>query len=586
MRFVLIITISLCFVLKVYSQSQMEVFSLNRDSAIFYTNGEKSLPYSFELLRLANEMGSDSCKAVAFQELAFDYRNLASFSNALKYAYKAAEIYEKYEQSGSLGMMYNVIGTIYLHLTNYKKAQEFFYKSIQAHKNYHYKPLLVDDYSNLGEAYRLTQQYDSALNQFSKAHQLGESIEVDSSRMALVHCNLGLTYHALNKNNLSDSLLNLAFEYYKKQNEFYPICVSFYELAKSSFESGLVNKAQQHALQALQLALDNQYNKEERDVYQLLSKIAQHEKEYFKAFNYLHKYQQLKDSLVNEKVISQMGELRIEFEVEQKQKEVDFFKTLSKTRTNLALALTFGLSIIVILLLFLFRANQKRKAANALLIEQNHELDQKNHIINESLIEKEMLMKEIHHRVKNNLQIISSIISLQRMRISNEEVSQIFDEMQRRILAISSIHQKLYQSESVSTISMKDYLEEVVDSIHMAFNNDSLNATYEIAIQNVKLNIDAAVSLGLITNELTTNAYKYAFKPNNNNQILVSLRKLPGETILIIRDNGPGMEEGVDIANSDSLGLRMVTLLTRQLKGKMEIKNDHGLLFHFTFPKL
>jgi two-component sensor histidine kinase len=172
------------------------------------------------------------------------------------------------------------------------------------------------------------------------------------------------------------------------------------------------------------------------------------------------------------------------------------------------------------------------------------------------------------------------------MQIDNADTQEVFNEMQRRILAISSIHQKLYSGDSVSLINMKDYLGEVVESIHMAFNNNKIDVGYEIAIQNVKLDIDAAVSIGLIVNELTTNAYKYAFKPNRENMLVLTLIQNKQNNIeLTFKDNGNGMQKNFDIEATESLGLRMVNLLTRQQKGTLEYKNDNGAMFSILFRK-
>ncbi|HCC31580.1 MAG TPA: hypothetical protein DEQ03_16255 [Marinilabiliales bacterium] len=194
------------------------------------------------------------------------------------------------------------------------------------------------------------------------------------------------------------------------------------------------------------------------------------------------------------------------------------------------------------------------------------------------------MLKEIHHRVKNNLQIISSIINLQSMRIKDKATQEIFEEMQRRILAISSIHQKLYQSDSVTSINMKDYLSEVVDSIHIAFNNPQLNVKYEIMIQQIVMDIDSAVSMGLMVNELATNAYKYAFKPAQNNQFLVKLENPePEKYQLTVKDNGLGLPTDFSLTKANSLGLRMVSLLTRQLKGNIRFYNQDGAVFEVVF---
>ncbi len=573
--------------LSTMGQNDLEKYILYMDSAIAETNGEKSLPYSFAMLKLARKLNVDTLISDSYFELSHDYRRLGNYTEALNYAIMASEYHEQLasdlSSSYTLGLTYTLIGNNYFSLGNQAKSIEYYRKAVTAHKQCNYKSLLGDALTGIGEIFRLNNGFDSAFYYFSLADSVYKTIKVDSSRQALSNCNMGLVLMAQNKTLQADSLLQLSFDYYIAEGNYYPVCISYYEIAKKAFADNDMEKAVEYSKWAIDMALENNITEYARDIYLLLSEIAKHKKDFEQAHYNLVKYHQYQDSLVNDKVLSQMAEMRAEFEIGRKQTEVDYFKDISKARTNLLYVFSIALVLIFALALFLYRVNNKRKEANNLLLEYNEELTQKNDIIHIALQDKDVLMKEIHHRVKNNLQIISSIISLQNMRITDEKVQGVFSEMQRRILAISSIHQKLYQSESVSQINMKEYLEEVVDSIHTAFNNDDLNVIYEILVQNVNLSIDSAVSIGLIVNELTTNSYKYAFKPSKSNHLVIGLSTSKDGCTLLVRDNGMGIPKDIDILQSNSLGLRMVNLLARQLKGSVNIESDNGAIFSIFF---
>ncbi len=581
----ILISLFVCFSPFLKGQNTIDMFNLYKDSAIIETNGEKSLPFSLTMLKIARELNIDSLLTSSYIELSHDYRRLGNYTEALNYAILASKYYERkiVDSFGTLGLTYTLIGNIYSNQLNFEKAIEYYRKAVKVHENYFYKPLLGDALTGIGELYRVNSSFDSAYYYFGLADSVYKASKSDSSRMALSNCNLGLVLMAQNKVEHADSLLELSFKYYLEKGNYYPVCISYYEIAKKAFIDGNILKAVEFSQLAIKMALENNLTEYARDIYLLLSEIAKYNRDFEQAHYNLVKHHQYQDSLVNNKVLSQMAEMRAEFEIGRKQTEVDYFRDISKARTKMLYVFSIALFLIFSLALFLYRINKKRKEANYLLSEYNEELTQKNEIIHVALQDKDVLMKEIHHRVKNNLQIISSIISLQNMRITDEKVQAVFSEMQRRILAISSIHQKLYQSESISQINMKEYLEEVVDSIHIAFNNNELNVSYEILVQNVNLSIDAAVSIGLIVNELTTNSYKYAFEPAKRNHLIIGLSTKKEGCTLVVRDNGMGIPENIDILQSNSLGLRMVNLLARQLKGKVDIDSKNGAAFSIFF---
>jgi two-component sensor histidine kinase len=548
------------------------------------SNKDSALVHGFNALKIAKILKNDSLAASAQIAICSTYQLLGNLTSALNYALNAEPYFKKAKSSNGLAVLYIQIAQIYNGLKNHKLAIEYYYKSLTLNNNI--PELLVPICLNLGDVYREIEQYDSAIYYFKKAELYGIQHNFNAYN-AYLYCNLGLVYSAQEKEIEADSLIKLSFQLLKSNKDFRPIAQTYKELSKIALKNNEIEKAYNYANQAYQIADSNQLVLELKETSLLLSKLNGQKGNYKEAYNFLTTFNDYNQKIASDSVVSKLAEMRAEFEISQNETEMSYLKKISKVRTNLLIVALVGMLAIAALALFLLRLSRMRKEANFQLSEYNEELTQKNDIIDLALQEKDMLMKEIHHRVKNNLQIISSIINLQSMRIEDPETLEIFHEMQRRILAIAGIHQKLYKGNSVSLINMKEYLEEVVESIHSAFNNNQLNVNYEIAIQNVSLNIDAAVAIGLIVNELATNAYKYAFTPNRFNALTLTLAKTPENTIeLSLQDNGPGMPNNFQIENSNSLGLRMVNLLIRQNKGKLEYKNDKGTRIEISFVDL
>jgi two-component sensor histidine kinase len=546
------------------------------------SNQEKALQSALEALQIANALNNDTLIPTALLCSSINYINLGNLNQALAQALKAYPYFEGMFDNYGYYALNSRIGNIYACLKNYPLAMTYHKKAISNNPKYYFVDLSGN--LNIGEQFRHMQTYDSALFYYARAEAIAIKYNYPAYD-AFILANKGLAYAAQQNTSLSDSLLQQAFKLFIESEEITALAETYIDLARIKSKQEALTEAMRWAQKAYNLADSSQLAVEKKDASRLLSMLYEQQKNYTQAYFYLKSFNTLRDKISNDSVISTMAEMRAEHEISKKEEEVNYFKKLSKVRTSLALISSFGVVIVLILLAFLIAVNKKRRQANLLLSEYNEELQQKNHIIHQALLDKETLIKEIHHRVKNNLQIISSIINLQSMRIENAELNEIFNEMQRRIMAISSIHHKLYQGDSVSLISMNEYLTEVVDAIHTAFNNADLEVGFQIAIQNIKLDIDAAVSIGLMVNELCTNAYKYAFKDaHNKNHLFVGLTTTDNKFYeLTVSDNGTGLPKDFSIDKSNSLGLRMVSLLTRQLHGTVNFASNQGASFSIRF---
>jgi len=205
--------------------------------------------------------------------------------------------------------------------------------------------------------------------------------------------------------------------------------------------------------------------------------------------------------------------------------------------------------------------------------------------MNKTVKEKELLLKETHHRIKNNLQIVASIINLQCSYVNDPEFVSFFVESQNRIKAIALIHQKLYEGKTLSSINFESYIEDLVGTLFRTYRADEDNITLIYDIENIEIGTDLAINLGLIINELITNALKYAFPENKLGEIKISIKSLNDIITVIVEDNGIEFPAHIDFRNTKTLGMQLIISLTEQNNGEIELDNIQGTKFTLTFDK-
>jgi len=217
-------------------------------------------------------------------------------------------------------------------------------------------------------------------------------------------------------------------------------------------------------------------------------------------------------------------------------------------------------------------------------ITQKKEIDAQ---MRAALAEKEVLLREIHHRVKNNLNVISSLLDLQLENISDPTLINAFRESQNRVISMALIHEKLYQSQDLSRIDFEEYVKDLIPTLFHSYGVDQTKVEVSMDIPHVDLGIDVAIPCSLIVNELVSNALKYAFKSVTKGEIGIGVHSNttadPTEYELVVEDNGIGLPKGFDIDRAKSLGLRLVKTLTRQLGGRVRFTSDHGTKFSIRF---
>jgi len=220
------------------------------------------------------------------------------------------------------------------------------------------------------------------------------------------------------------------------------------------------------------------------------------------------------------------------------------------------------------------------------LTNTQRELTKKNIQLTQLNQQKEMLIKEVHHRVKNNLMIISSLLNLQSNYLKDEESKEIFKESQNRAKSMALIHERLYRSTDLKNIEFKEYITTLANDLYRTYVKDPTRVSLQMIIEDVNIDINTAIPLGLILNELITNAMKHAFPNDREGTISISFVKNNDVFILKVSDDGVGFPADLDYTKTDSLGMQLVTSLSSQINGKIELDKDHGTKFTITFKEL
>ncbi|KJR42167.1 signal transduction histidine kinase [Candidatus Magnetoovum chiemensis] len=208
--------------------------------------------------------------------------------------------------------------------------------------------------------------------------------------------------------------------------------------------------------------------------------------------------------------------------------------------------------------------------------------------LRKSLKEKELLLGEIHHRIKNNLAIVSSLLRMQRNNIKDEHYANMFKESENRIKSIALVHEKIYRSKSLSNVNLNTYIKDLIETLFETYKTNTTDITINISVDDLTLEIDKAIPFGLLINELIANALKYAFPNKEQGEIYIGLHRVQtGQIRLIVRDNGVGLPKSIDIRNTESLGFQLIVgLAENQLEGALQLNKNTGTEIIITFKNI
>jgi two-component sensor histidine kinase len=300
-------------------------------------------------------------------------------------------------------------------------------------------------------------------------------------------------------------------------------------------------------------------------------------------------YKKLADSNYVIARTRQAEELQVKYATEEKETQIALLNQKAKleqanlNKARLIKNVTIGgIVLVVIIAGLLYRQSRLRKRHNKTITGQNELITHKNELLQKLVAEKDWLLKEINHRVKNNLHMVISLLESQAIYLENDDALKAMETSKHRIFSMSLIHQKLYQSEDVKTIDMSVYLPELVNYLCDSFDAGKY-IHFNLEVEPVQLSISQAIPLALVLNEAITNSVKYAFPNNRRGEINIKMRQTGENIELVIMDNGVGMVKATDDTDIDSLGLKLMRGLIKEISGQIQFENNNGTIITITF---
>lgn len=527
-------------------------------------------------------------------------KNSYSSMNALDKAINIHRVLQKLKEVHpelNYWLLYPNLSVIFYNMGLYKEALEQQLKEFKDVANdkrlllsyYNNRGLFFNKYGNVDSAiycYGLAKKYFFEINASKKLNTL------DEFTLGLIDGNIGQALVKKKEYKKAIPLLKRDIESSLKSNELQNAAYSEIDLAKCYINLQDFNTAKK-LLESANKKLSNTRDKTYLALLKLYADYHNQTANYKLSNQYYAQYIILKDSiekqenlntLISSQVLYQLSEK--ESLIQDKQQKIAEKNALVERQNTILLFLL--LSGVLLVAIIIFVTIQLKKATNQkkLLELKNKKIKTRNSIIRQSLSDKDLLVKEIHHRVKNNLQIVSSLLKLQASKTTNEEIKNSLNDAQDRINSMSLLHQLLYKNNQMSRLSFDGYLSNLISKISESFISPNKQINIKTSLIDLELDIDTAIPLGLITNELISNAYKHAFDKEQG-EIKVTLSKIVKDTYsLKIEDNGVGIPHDFDIESLDSLGLDIVVILTEQINAELKMYNDNGAHFEIVFKAI
>jgi two-component sensor histidine kinase len=529
---------------------------------------DSSLFYYKKALGLYESLKDTSNSIKVESSLALIYKNTGMFEKALELSFNILTRLQQKPPTQELGSALNTIGGVYERMGDFHSALDYYYQALDIRKKIKYEKGIGQSYNNIGEIYSSLNQFDSALVNLFRALEIKRRIDGKNSVASTLH-NIGYTLFKLNRTTEARDYLTESLEIKRTlddhRGEIFTmnalaelnLSLKNYQLANNFLDQAETLILKSGELNELKINLTHRVK--------LLDKLGRHQE----ALRYAQELITVKDSLLTIQKAESLQLMEVRYETAQKEQQIASLTVLdSLNKAELGKKQLFIRSLIggIILLLII-----------GALIYHNFYLARKHKK------RVEILLRELHHRVKNNLQILASLLSLQSKQLTDVNAIEAVKSSESRVNAMALIHRKLYSDENSNLINVKDYIIELVTYLTQSYGYSQKNLRVSFSVDNIDIDPDRLIPIGLIINELVSNAFKYAYVNESNPTLAIEFRiDVEKNIVLLVKDNGKGIDKLPD--NSDSFGLKMVRLLTRELRGSFNIVVQNGTTFSLTIP--
>lgn len=522
------------------------------------------------IAQIPEEEPDSSLLSDCYYELANIERLRGNSTEAINYLHKATDIDLARNNRKGLVSIYVLLGILYKNQSLYDQAIDYYQRAYDYCVELGMTNSMASCVLNIANVYTRQEKYDEALEKYEQALEIGKSLDERDNIYAFVYGNMSNLYSIRKE-------IPKALDYARKSYELRKSIARPEEQANSLI--GIANNLNHlgrssEALSTLEEArkivegTSGILEAKER-IYELEYKIHQNAGNPSQALDAVATYLIYHDSLRKTELEKQALELNTKYETAQKEQEIALLNAqneateskLHATRRQ-AYMLIGGLLLVSLLGFLIFRLFRKT---------QNQ-----NQIIQKALDEKDILLREIHHRVKNNLQFISSLLGLQSEHISDLSALSALQEGQDRVQSMALIHQNLYQEDNLTGVEVHDYFVKLIRNLFDSYNIRPGQIELDLKIEALNLDVDSVIPIGLIVNELVSNALKYAFREKEQGSITVILEEEDQHLKLEVRDNGRGItgEELEHLGNS--FGYRLINVFKDQLDANLHISNADG----------
>lgn len=512
------------------------------------------------------------------------YHVSGEINKALGYYIEALKGYELLKDSLYMGISMNNIAACYQFRKEPKETIEYYEKALNIFQKINNKQWIANVSYNLGNQYANLRNFNKALNISRLALKSFRDLS-DKNSEGLAYTQLGSIDMELNK-------LAEAITYFQQSNQLInlendPIAVgiNYENLGAVYGKIGQYKDGESNLLKAIDIFRKHQSLEHLTKSLAAIKTLYAKWGKFQEAFLYGEEFQKANDSLFNSTKDERMLETIKKYDLEKKEQQINLLNSQNelkdfKIKKSEEEAVFYGLGILGLIILvgigfYLYQVKKKT----------SEELSQKNAIITKALHEKEVLMQEIHHRVKNNLQVVSSLLSIQSRHLTDNQAIEAIKEGQNRVKTMGLIHQSLYQENDFRGVNMKNYISKLIKNLFNSYNIQPEKIQLKTEISELNLDIDTVVPLGLIINELVSNALKYAFPDDKKGTILLRANLENERFILQVSDNGIGLPEGFSLEKTNSMGYQLIQSFVSKLSAQLTVSSENGTFIELSIPQ-